>query len=70
MSNKAAPVVVFAGGGGMGIGTILTIIFVILKLTNTIAWSWLWVLSPLMVTGGLWVLAFVFVLLALIASRL
>ena len=27
--------------------TILTIIFVILKLTGSIAWSWWWVFSPL-----------------------
>ena len=27
--------------------TIITIIFVILKLTGSIAWSWWWVFSPL-----------------------
>ena len=26
---------------------LLTIVFIILKLTNIIAWSWLWVLSPI-----------------------
>lgn len=31
-----------------GIGLIpLTIIFIVLKVTNTAAWSWFWVLSPL-----------------------
>ena len=31
-----------------GIGLIpLTIIFIVLKVTNTVAWSWIWVLSPL-----------------------
>ena len=32
---------------GIGIVGVLTIIFVVLKLTNLIAWSWWWVLSPL-----------------------
>jgi len=32
---------------GMGLGTILFLIFLILKLTNTITWSWWWVTSPL-----------------------
>lgn len=36
-----------SSGGGIGIGGILTIIFVVLKLLNLIDWSWVWVLSPL-----------------------
>ena len=32
---------------GIGLGTVLTIVFVVLKLTNYINWSWWWVLSPL-----------------------
>jgi len=32
---------------GMGIGMILFIVFLILKLTGTINWSWWWVTSPL-----------------------
>lgn len=33
--------------------TLLTIIFLILKLIGTIAWSWWWVLSPLWIATGL-----------------
>lgn len=33
--------------GGTGIGTILLIVFIVLKVTNLITWSWIWVLSPL-----------------------
>jgi hypothetical protein len=33
--------------------TILTIIFVVLKLTKAIAWSWWWVLSPLLIVIGI-----------------
>lgn len=32
---------------GMGIGMILFIVFLVLKLTDTIDWSWWWVTSPL-----------------------
>jgi hypothetical protein len=32
---------------GLGLGTVLFLIFLILKLTNTIDWSWWWVFSPL-----------------------
>ena len=34
----------------------LTLIFVILKLTNHINWSWWWVLSPLLINLGLIIL--------------
>lgn len=34
-------------GGGIGFFGCLTLIFVVLKLTRVIAWSWLWVLSPI-----------------------
>lgn len=33
--------------GGIGIGFLLFIIFLILKLTHTINWSWWWVTAPL-----------------------
>lgn len=32
---------------GMGIGMVLFIVFLVLKLTGTIDWSWWWVTSPL-----------------------
>lgn len=32
--------------GGVGISGLLGIAFIILRLTGTITWSWLWVLSP------------------------
>lgn len=33
--------------GGIGFCGLLAIAFIILKLTNVIGWSWLWVLAPL-----------------------
>lgn len=35
-----------ASSSGLGFGSILTLIFVTLKLTHFINWSWWWVLSP------------------------
>ena len=32
---------------GLGLSSVLTIVFIVLKLTKVIDWSWLWVLSPL-----------------------
>lgn len=32
---------------GVDFWELLTFVFIILKLTNVIAWSWLWVLSPI-----------------------
>lgn len=34
-------------GPGIGFGGLLTILFIALKLTGYISWSWLWVLAPL-----------------------
>lgn len=33
--------------GGYGLGGVLLIVFVVLKLVGTINWSWVWVLSPI-----------------------
>jgi len=33
--------------GGIGLSGLLTVLFVGLKLTNYITWSWVWVLAPL-----------------------
>ena len=35
-----------SGSGGIGIVSLLGIIFIVLKLTNLIAWKWVWVLLP------------------------
>ena len=42
-----------AAGGGIGIGTLLFIVFLILKLCNVIDWSWWWVTAPLWIPIGL-----------------
>ena len=39
--------------GGIGFVGLLTVAFIVLKLTKVIAWSWLWVLSPLWISVAL-----------------
>ncbi len=41
MSNKSN------SSNGLGLGTVLFLIFMVLKLTNYINWSWWWVTAPL-----------------------
>jgi hypothetical protein len=36
-----------ASSGGIGFGGLLTIVFIVLKLTGQISWSWWWVLCPI-----------------------
>ena len=42
-------------GAGMSIAGLLGIVFIVLKLTGVIAWSWLWVLAPFWIPAALWV---------------
>jgi len=36
-----------SSSSGAGFGSLLTVAFIVLKLTHVIDWSWWWVLSPL-----------------------
>ena len=54
--------------GGVGISTVLLVVFVVLKLTDNIAWSWLWVLSPLWGSIALWVVLMVLMLVVTAVS--
>lgn len=42
-----------SSSGGIGFVGLLTIVFITLKLTGYIAWSWWWVLSPIWISFGL-----------------
>ena len=41
----------------MSLLSVLGVVFVVLKLTAVIDWSWWWVLSPFIASAVLWVLA-------------
>jgi len=42
-----------SSSGGIGFAGLLTIAFIVLKLTHYIDWSWWWVLSPVWISFGL-----------------
>ena len=50
--------------GELGIGSVLTIVFVVLKLVGVINWSWWWVLSPLWISFALFLVAVILFLVA------
>lgn len=54
----------------VGFSGLLTIAFIVLKLCGVIAWSWLWVLSPLWIAFLLkLVVVLIVMVIALIANR-
>lgn len=56
------------GTGGTSLATLLTVLFVTLKLIGVIAWSWWWVLSPLWISFGLFLAITIIVLLFMAAA--
>lgn len=50
---------------GIGFTGLLTIVFIILKLTHAINWSWWWVLAPVWISAGLTILLLIFALAVL-----
>lgn len=55
-------------GFSMSLPTVLTVVFMILKLTGAITWRWIWVLSPIWISVALAVL-FMFVIVLVEAIR-
>lgn len=45
-----------SSSGGIGFTGLLTVLFIGLKLTGHITWPWWWVLSPLWISFGLFVI--------------
>lgn len=56
MDNKAKQ-------GGLGIVSVLTIVFIVLKLLGVIRWSWIWVLSPIWISAVIAVAVFSVILI-------
>ena len=50
-----------SSSGGIGFTSLLTVLFIGLKLTGNITWSWWWVLSPLWIS----IILIVFILVLL-----
>lgn len=55
--------------GGIGFTGLLTILFVGLKLTHHIDWSWWWVLSPIWISASLVVAILVVVVLVAVTTE-
>jgi len=51
MSNNSS-----SSSSGAGLGTLLTLLFIALKLLGYIDWSWWWVLSPIWISIGVFFL--------------
>ena len=45
--------------GGCSVVGVLLIVFIVLKLTGLIGWSWVWVLSPLWIAAAILIAAVV-----------
>lgn len=58
-----------ASGGGIGFAGLLTILFIYLKLTDHIDWSWVWVLSPLWISIALALVIFVVAMIFVVRSK-
>jgi membrane protein YdbS with pleckstrin-like domain len=59
-----------SSSNGIGLGTVLFIVFLILKLTGNINWSWWWVTSPLWIPLAFIVIAlFIIGVFVVIAKR-
>ena len=54
-----------SSSGGIGFVGLLTILFIGLKLTGYITWSWWWVLSPLWISALIAVSIFVLALIVM-----
>lgn len=48
---------------GISFSGLLTILFIGLKLTGIINWSWLWVLSPAWICTALWLIVIAIILM-------
>jgi hypothetical protein len=66
MSNESSS----ASSGGIGFFGLLTIVFIVLKLTHVISWSWWWVFSPPLFCVSIWLaLIGVYIIAAIRAKR-
>ena len=53
-------------GGGIGFFGLMTIVFIVLKLTHVISWSWVWVLAPTWIPLAIGIL---FIVIGLILNK-
>ncbi|HLD91147.1 MAG TPA: hypothetical protein VI911_09060 [Patescibacteria group bacterium] len=54
---------------GIGFIGLLTIVFITLKLCGVIAWSWWWVLSPILLSTGIAIIILIVMFLILMLAK-
>ena len=59
-----------AAKGGMSFLEVLLLVFIVLKLCKVITWSWWWVLSPIWIPIGLWLILLIVTISAHIFYKL
>lgn len=57
-----------SSAGGIGLLGLLALLFITLKLTGFIDWSWWWVLSPLWIPTSIVLLIFVVMLIGVVIT--
>lgn len=55
--------------GGIGFCGLLTVAFIVLKLTGVINWSWLWVLAPIWIPTAIALAIIVIVLIVVLVKE-
>ena len=53
---------------GIGLPGVLLVVFIVLKLTDNIDWSWWWVLAPAWICLLIWAVFGIFLLVILLAA--
>ena len=59
-----------SGSRGLGLCSVVGIVFIILKLTKLIDWSWFWVLFPFILGIGFWVIVIILAIVVHILDEL
>ena len=58
-----------SSSSGIGFAGLLTVLFVGLKLTGYITWSWWWVLSPIWISWAIFIIVLVLMFFAYLWSE-
>lgn len=56
--------------GGLSLASVLTVVFVVLKLVGVIDWKWIWVFAPIWIDVALTLLIFVGIIIYYVCDDL
>lgn len=65
MEKRNGNVTAKANASGISFCGLLTIVFIVLKLTGFISWPWVWVLAPLWLS---WVIVIAIIVIAIVIA--